>query len=162
MNQPNKPTPPANGRQEAAAAQPVEIPNPVLIDRISRGQTNDGRPVIDLYAGPLRYPVIRLPEFQFSLLFEAGIDPETVSGTKHTRFYAHWQYSEATKSTGSRYRDIASIEAAPDASTLALEAMAAELKVIKELLVYLAEQAAPEGTDGRQALIQWYKDRSKK
>lgn len=132
--------------------QPITIDNPVKIDRIEASKTKDGSPQISFYSGALEYPVLNLRPFGYGLLFNVGIDPNTIQpGQAHyCQFWASWEASERINGKGNPYKNVTElhpISSPAEAETLEL------LRQIKDLLLYQADQQP----GGREALRQWYK-----
>jgi hypothetical protein len=126
----------------------TQLDNPLLIDRIRLAKTQQGKPVINLYHGALKFPALQL--FQFHQLLTAGIDPNELEPGKDviTNFLAHWQEGEKINGTGNPYKDVTHLEAlTPPATTdtAVFESLTNDLAEIKAMLRYLVQhsQAAP-------------------
>jgi hypothetical protein len=57
-------------------AQPVQIDNPVLVDRIEATKTKGGSPQLSLYSGALEYPVLNFGPVRLWLAFWRRHRPE--------------------------------------------------------------------------------------
>jgi len=136
--------------------QEYVTPNPVLIDRIEASKTKAGSPQISLFSGALEYPVLNLAPFNYGLLFNVGIDPNTIQpGQPHyCQFLAVWEEGDKTNGNGRPYKNVTQLQPMPSATE---QQAARQLESIKLLLTYLAEQQP----GGREALVDWYKSREK-
>lgn len=85
----------------------------LLISRIELGETEDGKPVVEMYeANPrLRWPALRL--FDLSRLFVVGIDPNELQlgEERFVRFHAFYVESDRTNKEGNHYKDCVRLEA---------------------------------------------------
>ncbi len=82
--------------------------NPLPINRLERGQTKASRrPVINLYGGVLHFPVLVIPEHDFGLLLQAGINPSEIAWgeTYHVNLLAYWAQAEDPSGRGGAYRN---------------------------------------------------------
>lgn len=83
----------------------TELENPIRIDRIEVTKTTEGRPTISLYSEPLDFAVLVLFDNQFGMLFDVGIDPNTLTGTRYTRFMAEWEELDKKNKKGNPYKN---------------------------------------------------------
>jgi hypothetical protein len=136
--------------------QPVEIENPVLIDRLKATETKGGSPQISLYSGALEFPVLNLAPFSYGLLFDVGFDPNEITPgrTYYTRFFAQWEEGEKANKNGNPYKNVTRLIPGNRENDNLLR----EMQTIKTLVTFIAEQQA----GSREALIEWYKSREGK
>ena len=137
--------------------QPVQIDNPVLIDRVEATKTKGGSPQISLFSGALEYAVLSIAPFNYGLLFNVGIDPNSLQPGQpyYCQFLAAWEESDKTNGNGKPYKNVTELYPMPsaaEAETLKL------LQQIKDLLLYQADQLP----GGREALRKWYKEQGEK
>jgi hypothetical protein len=85
----------------------------LLITRIERGETDDGKVVIEMYEDNprLKWPSLRL--FDPSKLFTVGIDPNELQPgeERFVRFYACYVESDRLNAQGNPYKDCTQLEA---------------------------------------------------
>ncbi len=141
--------------------QPVQIDNPILIDRLEIKPTKDGKPQIALFSGALEYPVLTLAPFAYGHLFDVGFDPNEIQPGRayYTRFFAEWEGATdedgrpKINGKGNQYKNVVRLIPGRQDNDNLLR----EMQIIKQLITYLAEQQP----GGREALIDWYKKREK-
>lgn len=94
--------------EEIHANQPT--PTSYLIKRLVLTQAQSGRTVVNLFAPPLQYPVLQL--FDFSLLFQVGIDPNALEAGRdiHCLFIAHFETGEKRNQRGNAYKNVTHLE----------------------------------------------------
>lgn len=83
--------------------------NPMPINRIELGFTKQTRQlVINLLGGVLNYPVLVIPQRDFSLLLEVGIDPNALKHgeTTHVRLLAYWELAANASERGTPYKNV--------------------------------------------------------
>lgn len=121
----------------------------MLIKELCSAKTQAGKRVAHLFAnGRQQFPELTL--FELSDLQTVGIDPAKLTDTREPcRFWAHYEVSDRTKSTGTPYRDVLHLEPidAPASTTStdtsamldALRDMVAQLATITGLLMPIAQ-----------------------
>jgi hypothetical protein len=119
----------------------------LLITRIERGETDDGKPVVELFEDNprLKWPSLRL--FDLSKLFTVGVDPNELQQgeERFVRFYACYVESDRVNGQGNPYKDVTRLEGME--SDQDGQALQDRLDQIVELLVniehHLARMATP-------------------
>lgn len=85
----------------------------LVISRIERGETEDGKVAIELYEDnpKLRFPSLRL--FEPSKLFSVGIDPNEFQPgeERFVQFRAYYVESDRKNQAGNAYKDVTRLEA---------------------------------------------------
>ena len=112
------------------------------IGSLQLNTTNNGKPVVELYASDtrLKYPVLRL--FDLSALETIGIDPNTLGAERvHHRFLAHYRESEKTNGQGNPYKDVTHLEPIePVATATPAPDLVTELRRLRRLVEAIAAQ----------------------
>lgn len=114
--------------------------NPQQIDRIKLSETQEGKPIVELYSEPLKYAALTLFESQFGMLFDVGIDPNAlVKGeARYTNFKAYWKELDKLNAKGNPYKDITHLEAINQDTDL-FASILLELQAIKAILLAQAD-----------------------
>lgn len=93
----------------------------LVITRIQRGETEDGKAVIEMFEDNPRfkYPSLRL--FDLSQLLLVGIDPNAMrkGDERIVRFHAYYTLSERLNKEGNPYKDVTHLEPLLDDATRA-------------------------------------------
>ena len=112
------------------------------IGSLQLNTTNNGKPVVELYASDtrLKYPVLRL--FDLSALEAVGIDPNALGAERvHHRFLAHYRESEKTNGQGNPYKDVTHLEPIePVATATPAPDLVTELRRLRRLVEAIAAQ----------------------
>lgn len=105
----------------------TDIDNPVKCNRVEITRTRKNKPVANLYAPRLEFPVLQL--FDLAELVTIGIDPNSEQKEHAVIFLAHWQEGEKLNSKTNPYRNVTRLEPlaalAPTPATSDPEALAA-------------------------------------
>jgi hypothetical protein len=84
----------------------------MLITKVELGETETGKPVVEMYGnnGRLKYPELRL--FELSELSVVGVDPNSLDDgeVRYARFWAYYTESDKLNQHGNPYRDVVRLE----------------------------------------------------
>ncbi|MBN2129046.1 MAG: hypothetical protein JW741_06090 [Sedimentisphaerales bacterium] len=84
----------------------------MIIAKVVRSDTKNGKPVAELYGDNMRFEYPELQLFDLSQLLLVGIDPNTLQdGVEHwCRFYAWYVQSDKLNKNGNPYKDVVRLE----------------------------------------------------